>query len=78
MINSSLLRTLRIATQLALSNKEQNVSLYQKEISLTSLYWCSVSVLAHFTNDIARVLVWLSRSLSLFVDRENNGKEGKR
>lgn len=37
----------------------------QKEMSLTSLYWCSVSVLAHLTNDIASVLVWLSRSLSL-------------
>lgn len=37
----------------------------QKEMSFTSLYWCSVSVLAHLTNDMARVRVWLSRSLSL-------------
>lgn len=43
----------------------------QKEISLTSLYWCSVSVLAHFTKDMARVLVWLSKSLSL---RRNHRK----
>ena len=34
-------------------------------MSLTSLYWCSVSVLAHFTKDMASVRVWLNKSLSL-------------
>lgn len=46
-------------------------------MSFTSLYWCSVSVLAHFTKDMASVLVWLSRSLSLHasqVGRKGNGK----
>lgn len=47
-------------------------------MSLTSLYWCSVSVLAHLTNDMASVLVWLSRSLSLHKGSENRNQAGKK
>lgn len=44
---------------------------------MTSLYWCSVSVLAHLTNDIASVLVWLSRSLSLHKESGSRNQEGE-
>ena len=42
-------------------------------MSLTSLYWFSVSVLAHFTNDMASVRVWLSKSLSLLRSSRHDG-----
>lgn len=51
-----------------------NTSGFQKDISLTSLWVLSVTA-GTFTNDIAIVLVWVNKSLSLHNGMDRNQRQ---